>query len=130
MSVKCLRTTTASTNVPIPLVHFSAIVILGMNWMKMDYDVNVSDCYTLDNTIRQFSNAMCIRHAALEHLLVIIITYIASIMLPYFISYMSITNTCTLMYLCKHTTQIPVLSAQSFQCLAMAQLTAKRSQQG
>ena len=44
-SVPSFRTTTASMNVPILLGHFSAIVMLVLNWMKMGYDVNVSDCF-------------------------------------------------------------------------------------
>ena len=46
MNVQTLQTTTASTNVPILLVHFSAIAMLDLNWMKMGCGVNVSArCY-------------------------------------------------------------------------------------
>ena len=44
-NVQTSRTTTANTNVPTPLVLFSATVILGLNWMRMGCDVNVSDLY-------------------------------------------------------------------------------------
>lgn len=50
MNVQRLRITTASMSVPTPLVLTSAIVMMALNWMKMDYDVNVSACiWLLDN---------------------------------------------------------------------------------
>lgn len=74
-SVPSFRTTTANMNVPIPLGHFSAIVMLVLNWMKkMGYGVNVSNCFYVG-------------------LYIIIITYIiiANIMSPLLYTYMNET---------------------------------------